>query len=165
MQNAVIKYRLQRFQDLATVQQSPPFLEAIEEHGFNCCIGGARRDEEKARANERIMSFRDEFGQWDPKNQRPELWDIFNAKVHQLMNKDAGIDIQLVSLPDPNGLAGLSDQRNYWKFGYQALMINDTSFVRNPHYHQKSDTIDTLDFAKMTEVINSSFKAIINIMN
>ena len=63
--------------------QSITLLEAIEEHGFDCCIGGARRDEEKARAKERIMSFRDEFGQWDPKNQRPELWDLYNAKVHK----------------------------------------------------------------------------------
>ena len=61
--------------------QSVTLLEAIEEHGFDCCIGGARRDEEKARAKERIMSFRDEFGQWDPKNQRPELWDLYNARV------------------------------------------------------------------------------------
>ena len=63
--------------------QSVTLLEAIEEFGFDCCIGGARRDEEKARAKERIFSFRDEFGQWDPKNQRPELWDLFNARVHQ----------------------------------------------------------------------------------
>jgi sulfate adenylyltransferase subunit 2 len=63
--------------------QSITLLEAIDEHGFDCCIGGARRDEEKARAKERIMSFRDEFGQWDPKNQRPELWDLYNAKVHK----------------------------------------------------------------------------------
>ena len=63
--------------------QSITLLEAIEEHGFDCCIGGARRDEEKARAKERIMSFRDEFGQWDPKNQRHELWDLYNAKVHK----------------------------------------------------------------------------------
>jgi|TARA_B110000971_G_scaffold141365_1_gene144522 sulfate adenylyltransferase subunit 2 len=63
--------------------QSITLLEAIEKHGFDCCIGGARRDEEKARAKERIMSFRDEFGQWDPKNQRPELWDLYNAKVHK----------------------------------------------------------------------------------
>ncbi len=63
--------------------QSITLLEAIEEHDFDCCIGGARRDEEKARAKERIMSFRDEFGQWDPKNQRPELWDLYNAKVHK----------------------------------------------------------------------------------
>ena len=63
--------------------QSITLLEAIEEYSFDCCIGGARRDEEKARAKERIMSFRDEFGQWDPKNQRPELWDLYNAKVHK----------------------------------------------------------------------------------
>ena len=60
--------------------QSVTLLEAIEEFGFDCCIGGARRDEEKARAKERIMSFRDSFGQWDPKNQRPELWDLYNAR-------------------------------------------------------------------------------------
>ncbi len=61
--------------------QSVTLLEAIEEFGFDCCIGGARRDEEKARAKERIMSFRDEFGQWDPKNQRPELWNLYNART------------------------------------------------------------------------------------
>ena len=60
--------------------QSVTLLEAIEEFGFDCCIGGARRDEEKARAKERIMSFRDEFGQWDPKNQRPELWNLYNGR-------------------------------------------------------------------------------------
>ena len=63
--------------------QSVTLLEAIEEFGFDCCIGGARRDEEKARAKERIMSFRDEFGQWDPKNQRPELWNLYNARSHK----------------------------------------------------------------------------------
>jgi len=61
--------------------QSVTLLEAIEEHGFDACIGGARRDEEKARAKERIFSFRDEFGQWDPKNQRPELWNLYNARI------------------------------------------------------------------------------------
>ncbi|MEO8409917.1 MAG: sulfate adenylyltransferase subunit CysD [Propionivibrio sp.] len=60
--------------------QSVTLLEAIEEFGFDACLGGARRDEEKARAKERIFSFRDEFGQWDPKNQRPELWDLYNAR-------------------------------------------------------------------------------------
>jgi len=60
--------------------QSVTLLEAIREFGFDACIGGARRDEEKARAKERIFSFRDEFGQWDPKHQRPELWDIYNAR-------------------------------------------------------------------------------------
>ena len=62
--------------------QSVTLLEAIEEFGFDACIGGARRDEEKARAKERVFSFRDSFGQWDPKNQRPELWNLYNARVH-----------------------------------------------------------------------------------
>jgi sulfate adenylyltransferase subunit 2 len=61
--------------------QSVTLLETIAEFGFDACIGGARRDEEKARAKERIFSFRDEFGQWDPKNQRPELWDVYNARA------------------------------------------------------------------------------------
>jgi sulfate adenylyltransferase subunit 2 len=61
--------------------QSVTLLESIEEFGFDACIGGARRDEEKARAKERIFSFRDAFGQWDPKNQRPELWDLYNARI------------------------------------------------------------------------------------
>ncbi len=62
--------------------QSITLLDAISDHKFDACIGGARRDEEKARAKERIFSFRDEFGQWDPKNQRPELWDIYNTRTH-----------------------------------------------------------------------------------
>jgi sulfate adenylyltransferase subunit 2 len=60
--------------------QSVTLLDAIREFGFDACIGGARRDEEKARAKERIFSFRDEFGQWDPRSQRPELWDLYNAR-------------------------------------------------------------------------------------
>ncbi len=62
--------------------QIPTLLAAIEEFRFDCCIGGARRDEEKARAKERFFSFRDSFGQWDPKNQRPEIWNLFNARVN-----------------------------------------------------------------------------------
>ncbi len=62
------------------VLQTTTLLDAIEEHQLDACIGGARRDEEKARAKERFFSHRDEFGQWDPKNQRPELWNIFNGR-------------------------------------------------------------------------------------
>jgi len=61
--------------------QSPVLLEAVEQHRFDALFGGARRDEEKARAKERVFSFRDEFGQWDPKNQRPELWSLYNGRV------------------------------------------------------------------------------------
>lgn len=60
--------------------QTVTLLDTIEQHKFDACMGGARRDEEKARAKERFFSHRDEFGQWDPKNQRPELWNIFNGK-------------------------------------------------------------------------------------
>jgi len=69
--------------DSRNAAQAVTLLEAIEEHGFDACIGGARRDEEKARAKERIFSFRDAFGQWDPKAQRPELWNLFNTRVHR----------------------------------------------------------------------------------
>ncbi len=60
--------------------QTVTLLDAIEELKLDCCMGGARRDEEKARAKERFFSHRDEFGQWNPKNQRPELWDLFNGR-------------------------------------------------------------------------------------
>jgi sulfate adenylyltransferase subunit 2 len=63
--------------------QTVTLLDNIAKHQFDACIGGARRDEEKARAKERIFSVRDEFGQWDPKRQRPELWNIFNGKIHK----------------------------------------------------------------------------------
>ena len=62
--------------------QIPALLGAIEEFRFDCCIGGARRDEEKARAKERFFSFRDAFGQWDPKNQRPEIWNLYNGRLN-----------------------------------------------------------------------------------
>ena len=63
--------------------QTNTLLDTIDSHQFDACVGGARRDEEKARAKERFFSHRDEFGQWDPKNQRPELWNMFNGKHHQ----------------------------------------------------------------------------------
>ncbi|HVM14942.1 MAG TPA: sulfate adenylyltransferase subunit CysD [Egibacteraceae bacterium] len=63
--------------------QSVTLLDAIAEHGFDAAFGGARRDEERARAKERIFSHRDEFGQWDPKNQRPELWNLYNARLRK----------------------------------------------------------------------------------
>jgi sulfate adenylyltransferase subunit 2 len=61
--------------------QTPVLLEAAEQNGFDALFGGGRRDEEKARAKERVFSFRDEFGQWDPKNQRPEIWSLYNGRV------------------------------------------------------------------------------------
>ena len=72
--------------DSRNAAQAVTLLEAIDEFKFDACIGGARRDEEKARAKERIFSFRDEFGQWNPKAQRPELWDLYNTCVHSGQN-------------------------------------------------------------------------------
>jgi sulfate adenylyltransferase subunit 2 len=63
--------------------QTTTLLDAIEAHGFDAAFGGARRDEERARAKERVFSFRDDFGQWDPKNQRPELWALYNARIRK----------------------------------------------------------------------------------
>jgi sulfate adenylyltransferase subunit 2 len=76
------RVRLRSEFESRNVHQSVTLLDAIAQHGFDACIGGARRDEEKARAKERIFSFRDEFGQWDPRNQRPELWSLYNTRVH-----------------------------------------------------------------------------------
>jgi sulfate adenylyltransferase subunit 2 len=75
------RVRLRRSDEPRNPHQSVTLLDAIAEFGFDACIGGARRDEEKARAKERVFSFRDEFGQWDPKNQRPELWSIYNGRT------------------------------------------------------------------------------------
>jgi len=63
--------------------QTTTLLDALEEHGFDAAFGGARRDEERARAKERVFSFRDDFGQWDPKRQRPELWSLYNARIRK----------------------------------------------------------------------------------
>ena len=63
--------------------QTVTLLDAIEEHGFDAAFGGARRDEERARAKERMLSFRDDFGQWDPKAQRPELWNLYNGRIRK----------------------------------------------------------------------------------
>jgi len=63
--------------------QTTTLLDALEEHGFDAAFGGARRDEERARAKERVFSFRDDFGQWDPKRQRPELWSLYNGRIRK----------------------------------------------------------------------------------
>ena len=74
--------RLRSAGESRNAAQSVTLLEAIGEFGFDAAIGGARRDEEKARAKERVFSFRDGYGQWDPRNQRPELWDLYNPRVN-----------------------------------------------------------------------------------
>jgi sulfate adenylyltransferase subunit 2 len=86
VEESIRKYSLQETQGRfpsRNALQTYTLLDTIQEHQFDACIGGARRDEEKARAKERIFSVRDDFGQWDPKLQRPELWNILNGKVHR----------------------------------------------------------------------------------
>ena len=84
----------------------------------------------------------------------------FNKKVYDLMKVDAGINVQMIDHPMVESLAGMSDQRSYWEFYIPALMINDTSFIRNPHYHEMSDDIDTLSFEHMREVVNCAYQSI-----
>ena len=76
------------------------------------------------------------------------------------MSHRSGIHVEKIVFPDGTGLAGRSDQRNYWELGYKAVMISDTSFLRNPNYHLVTDTIETLDFDKMKEVVDCCFKAV-----
>ena len=89
--------------------------------------------------------------------------DDFARKVYLLMKEAGTVRTELAILPGDDGLSGLSDQRNYWHFGYQALMINDTSFLRNPNYHMPTDTPDTLDYERMAGVVEASFRAISNL--
>lgn len=89
--------------------------------------------------------------------------EAFVQQVQQLMQGQAQIDVQRINLPESMGLAGLSDHRSYWKYGYDALMINDTAFLRNPNYHLPSDTIDTLDFKRMAEVVNGVYAVILGL--
>lgn len=87
----------------------------------------------------------------------------FGDRIFELMRKGSEVGVEKIILPAGSELAGLSDHRNYWEFGYPAVMVNDTSFLRNPNYHMKSDTIDTLDFEKMSMVVDSTYRAIVHL--
>jgi len=90
--------------------------------------------------------------------------EALTQQVQQLVQAHAGpLDVQRINLPETLSLAGLSDHRNYWQHGYEAVMINDTSFLRNPHYHQPTDTIDTLDFARMAQVVDGVYGALLGL--
>jgi Zn-dependent M28 family amino/carboxypeptidase len=89
--------------------------------------------------------------------------EAYTQQVRDLMRQHTSIDVQSVNLPAGFGLVGLSDHRNYWTYGINAIMINDSSFLRNPHYHQTSDTIDTLDFDKMAAVVQGVYGALIRL--
>lgn len=89
--------------------------------------------------------------------------EAYTQQVRDLMRQHTDINVQSVNLPASFGLVGLSDHRNYWKYDINAIMINDSSFLRNPHYHQTSDTIDTLDFDKMAAVVAGVYGALIRL--
>jgi len=98
--------------------QTPVLLDTVEKHRFSALFGGARRDEEKARAKERVYSFRDEFGQWDPKNQRPELWSLYNGRIH------LGESIRVFPLSNWTEL-------DIWQYiGEEAIGLPDLYFAR-----------------------------------
>ena len=90
-------------------------------------------------------------------------YDKFNQMIYKGMKKDSEISVYHFAHSLGRSLAGMSDQRNYWKFGIPALMINDTSFERNPNYHKLTDDIDTLDFDRMSQVIDSMLRCLTRI--
>ena len=92
-----------------------------------------------------------------------EKYADFNNLIYKGMKKGAKINVEKINMPSGLGLADMSDQRNYWKFGIPGMMINDTAFLRNPNYHQMTDTMDTLDYTKMAEVVNCTVNAVLNI--
>ena len=87
-------------------------------------------------------------------------YDKFNQMIYNGMKKDSEISVYHFGHSLGRSLAGMSDQRNYWKFGIPALMINDTSFERNPNYHKLTDDIETLDFDRMSQVIDSMLRCL-----
>jgi sulfate adenylyltransferase subunit 2 len=132
--------------------QIPVLLGAIDEFQFDCCIGGARRDEEKARAKERFFSFRDAFGQWDPKNQRPEIWNLYNARLNPGENMrvfplsnwtetDVWEYIKKEKLEVPN--IYFSHERECFRRGDQWLPV--------PPAHEESDKTDPYEGARPSE--------------
>ena len=132
--------------------QTETLLDAIEEFGFDACIGGARRDEEKARAKERFFSHRDEFGQWDPKNQRPEIWNLYNGRLNPGENMrvfplsnwtetDVWEYIQKEKLEVPN--IYFSHERKCFFRGGQWLPV--------PTAHDENGTPDPYEGARPTE--------------
>ncbi len=92
-----------------------------------------------------------------------EEYREFNERTQELMWENEAIDTLVLSLPANHGLASLSDHKNYWRFDYPALMITDTALIRNPNYHRSTDTIDTLNFDKMSEVVNSTYIAVVKL--
>jgi sulfate adenylyltransferase subunit 2 len=126
--------------------QTVTLLDTIEKNQYDACLGGGRRDEEKARAKERFFSHRDDFGQWDPKNQRPELWNLFNGRKHpgehfrvfplsNFTEMDIWMYIQRENIPLPS--IYFAHQREIFERNGQLLAVTD--FLK-PQDHEKAET-------------------------
>jgi hypothetical protein len=89
-----------------------------------------------------------------------EKHSAFSTEIHTRMTLAGGIDVQMINFPSNAGIAGLSDHRNYWYFGFDAVMINNTAKFRNPNYHEITDTVETLDLTRMAAVVNSVLQSI-----
>jgi sulfate adenylyltransferase subunit 2 len=116
--------------------QTVTLLDAIEEHRFDALFGGARRDEEKARAKERVFSFRDEFGQWDPKNQRPELWSVYNTRIRRgehirvfPLSNWTELDVWAYIEREELGLPGIYFAHERQVFERDGLLLADNPYV------------------------------------
>jgi sulfate adenylyltransferase subunit 2 len=123
--------------------QTYTLLETIEEFEFDCCIGGARRDEEKARAKERVFSVRDEFGQWDPKRQRPELWNIYNGKISKGENVRAFPISNWTELDVWNYIKreNIALPSIYFAHNRKVLVLGDQYIALSPHIQLDADDI------------------------
>ena len=155
-------------------QQSPTLLAALEEFEFDCALGGARRDEEKARAKERFLSFRDSFGQWDPKNQRPELWNVYNARINPGEHMRAFpisnwtemdvwqyIDKEKLEIPS----IYFSHERDVVNRAGQLLAVNDFEPVKNGEEVQRLNVrVRTIGDIMSTGCIVSGAKTIADII-
>jgi sulfate adenylyltransferase subunit 2 len=146
--------------------QTPVLLEAVEHHGFDALFGGARRDEEKARAKERVFSFRDEFGQWDPKNQRPELWGIYNGRVRHgesirvfPLSNWTELDIWTYIASENVGIAPLyfAAEREVVARGDMLYMVNEFTPLRDGETgERKMVRYRTIGDANLTAAVEST---------
>lgn len=94
-----------------------------------------------------------------------DQYEFLQSVYHQVDKHASNLTVEFIFFPSDESFGGMSDHRNYWKYGYNAAMISDTAFFRNPHYHKVTDTIDTLDFNKMAEVVKGVLGYLLNITN
>ena len=146
--------------------QTPVLLEAIAKHRFTALFGGARRDEEKARAKERVFSFRDEFGQWDPKNQRPELWSLYNGRVQPgqsirvfPLSNWTELDIWSYIAADNVGIAPMyfASEREVVRRGDMLYMVNEFTPAKDGEPTERlSVRYRTIGDANLTAAVEST---------